>query len=666
MLAALIRQAQQAGLVVEPGFAPKEIRWMVNVSGGRFTGIISLMQDRKGRTYPRCPEMGQPEMMALPKAVGKPQAAHFLADTCGVVALLSALDREGLPKTDAKSMDELAKSTEKHQTYTELLLLASVEVPEFSEVLSVMDDPQQLDFLREELGKAGAKATDKLSFSVGQIDLLAGDLWHDWWRTFRQENFGRAASVSGGGMLDFTTGDRITPANTHPKLTKLGVGAIAMGASLIGYDKEAFGSYNLNAGENGAVSEENAAAYRAALDNLLDKAPILGQMKVAAWFDHRQLEGQALIDAIENPSTLTQSAEGFDLDSYDDTEEVIAVQTPEQAEAVARERARQLLTAVRRGEAPSTLTAQYFALAISGASGRAMVRDWKTGPLEELAAAVMQWFGDLAVISLSGKHANRPKFFSLLMNVQRPKSPTTSMDDYLKPVRNLQLPLWRAALDPFMPIPFSAVARVMEAHKAQVMTGKFSEAMGRDGEGEEKGRIYTRMALLRAYHVRKARNQGGYSMHSSVDPHHPSSAYHCGRLMYLLANVQDAQGDDINAGVVQRYYGAASSTPALVLGRLTRLSQFHLAKIKRDRPKLASHLEEEIASVWAVLGKQVPKTLSLEAQSLFALGYYQQLADSVAARRAAAAKKKADAATSEEVSSQPSVPKPLPDTTEGA
>lgn len=658
MLAALIRQAQHAGLVVEPGFAPKEIRWMANIHGGRLTGVVSLLDGKKGLTYPQCPEMGQPELMALPKALNQPQAAHFLADTCGVVALLPALDRDGNVKSSAA---ELTKAAAKHATYRALLQRASEAIPELGDVLGVLNDEAGLERLRAELARHGAKPTDKLSFTVGDTDLLRSDVWHDWWRGFRRETFARAGGET-GGMLDFTTGARVTPANTHPKLTKLGVGAIAMGASLVGYDKEAFGSYGLEAGENGAVSEENAAAYRAALDALLASAPILGQMKVAAWFDGRQTEGQALIDAIVEPASLAPVLDVLDdlgWDGIDEQAEIRAAQTPAQRAEVAAERADRLLRAIRRGEEPPQLRAHYFALAISGASGRAMVRDWKTGKLEHLAQAVVTWFDDLAIVNLQGKPANRPKFFALLMNVQRPKSPSTGVDDYLKPIRNLQLPLWRAAIDPTAPIPFAAVAKLMEAHKAQVMTGKFTEALGREGDSEEKGRVYIRMALLRAYHVRKARNQGGFPMTAAVDPNHPSPAYHCGRLMYLLANLQEAQGDEVNAGVVQRYYGAASSTPALVLGRLTRLSQHHLAKLSRDKPGLAHTLEQEIASVWAVLGTAPPRTLSLEEQSLFALGYYQQLAHSSATRREATAQRKAANATATSDSNPQAAPEGL-------
>lgn len=104
----------------------------------------------------------------------------------------------------------------------------------------------------------------------------------------------------------------------------------------------------------------------------------------------------------------------------------------------------------------------------------------------------------------------------------------------------------------------------------------------------------------------------------------PSPAYQCGRLMAVLADLQRAALDDVRAGVVQRYYAAASTTPALVLGRLTRTSQFHLNKLD---PGLAYWYESKIAGIWSRLREAPPRTLSLEEQSLFALGYYQQLAD---------------------------------------
>ena len=66
---------------------------------------------------------------------------------------------------------------------------------------------------------------------------------------------------------------------------------------------------------------------------------------------------------------------------------------------------------------------------------------------------------------------------------------------------------------------------------------------------------------------------------------HP--AYQCGRLMAVLGKLQTAALGDVGAGVVQRYYAADSTTPALVFGRLVRGAQFHLNKIAGERRGLS-------------------------------------------------------------------------------
>ena len=109
-----------------------------------------------------------------------------------------------------------------------------------------------------------------------------------------------------------------------------------------------------------------------------------------------------------------------------------------------------------------------------------------------------------------------------------------------------------------------------------------------------------------------------------LNPDHPEPAYHCGRLMAVLAELQYAALGDVGAGVVQRYYGAASQTPGLILGRLVRNSQNHLNK--PDKPWLASKYETAMMNIHGQLKDRFPRILDLEGQGLFALGYYQQLA----------------------------------------
>ena len=112
-------------------------------------------------------------------------------------------------------------------------------------------------------------------------------------------------------------------------------------------------------------------------------------------------------------------------------------------------------------------------------------------------------------------------------------------------------------------------------------------------------------------------------MQPNLNEKHPAAAYQCGRLMAVLAALQYRALSDFGVGAIQRTYAAASSTPALVLGRLTRNAQTHLNKLD---PGLARWFENRLAGIWNEIQDGIPSTLSLEEQSLFALGYYQQLA----------------------------------------
>lgn len=105
---------------------------------------------------------------------------------------------------------------------------------------------------------------------------------------------------------------------------------------------------------------------------------------------------------------------------------------------------------------------------------------------------------------------------------------------------------------------------------------------------------------------------------------HPEAAYQCGRLLAVLSKVQLAGSPQVGVGIAQRYYSSASATPALILGKLTSLSQHHLGKL--ESKGRAKWFENQIAEIWCKVKDIIPATLTLEQQSLFALGYYQQMA----------------------------------------
>lgn len=112
-------------------------------------------------------------------------------------------------------------------------------------------------------------------------------------------------------------------------------------------------------------------------------------------------------------------------------------------------------------------------------------------------------------------------------------------------------------------------------------------------------------------------------MSTYLNKEHPEPAYQCGRLLAILASLQRAALGDVGAGVIQRYYVAASQTPGLTIGRLVANAKNHLNKLDGG---LAYWYEEQIAEIMSRIQNRIPVTLDLEGQTLFALGYYQQIA----------------------------------------
>ena len=112
-----------------------------------------------------------------------------------------------------------------------------------------------------------------------------------------------------------------------------------------------------------------------------------------------------------------------------------------------------------------------------------------------------------------------------------------------------------------------------------------------------------------------------------LNPQSPSVAYQTGRLMAIYAALQNAALGDVNAGIVERYYTSACTSPALVMGKLATLAQYHLGKLKGDKPGFAVIYSKQLEEISCQIGDKMPKRFTLEQQSEFALGYYFQCAE---------------------------------------
>jgi CRISPR-associated protein Csd1 len=106
-----------------------------------------------------------------------------------------------------------------------------------------------------------------------------------------------------------------------------------------------------------------------------------------------------------------------------------------------------------------------------------------------------------------------------------------------------------------------------------------------------------------------------------LDPDCTSNAYCLGRLFAVLDNLHRV-AIGTKTTIVDRYYAAASATPAFVFGALLRKARHHLAKMK------GRSFENQIGDIFNLMeqGSAFPTTLNLEEQCLFALGFYHQKA----------------------------------------
>ena len=136
--------------------------------------------------------------------------------------------------------------------------------------------------------------------------------------------------------------------------------------------------------------------------------------------------------------------------------------------------------------------------------------------------------------------------------------------------------------------------------------------------------LRTRCALIKAVLVRLRRRGCAMEVPVSLDETQTDVPYLLGRLFAVLEQMQwAAHGASVNATVRDRYHRAAASTPATVFPRLLGLSAHHAAKIlRRGR---GSYLEGVKAGIVDLLpASRFPRTMSLEDQGLFAIGYYHQ------------------------------------------
>ncbi len=584
MLQALIAYAERNNLG-DADFDAVNVRWMIPVGGdGRLAGGPIPLVENPDAKKPSPKSFLRP--FTSPNELNQGTKSHFLCDTLERAALL--LDPKAPDKAEARRVQHAY-----FQAMLEEAAAACPDVaPKLGAVLKLLRDEAGMAVLHEQLTAAKAKPSDNATFSVEGLNLLECESLRAFWR--KRRSLAAAGTVRGQTRVCIATGELTATLDTTEKIKGV-PGGLATGTNLISFDKPSFCSFGLEQAQNAALSAPAELKMRSALNTLIEKS-----------------REQRLV--FNNTVHLHWTRQPVEYDPMD-----LLANADENGVA-------NLLKSVLTGQAPADLDGNaYYATSLSGNGGRIMVRDWLESTVPEVRQHVAEWFQDLGIISKDGAGVKRDfKFYSLLHG------------------------LVRADLEEISPqLPTELLHSALRGRTAPLPQSALCAALRRQQLDQEDKLNPARLALIKACLIRSPNSQNqnpankGNNMTECLNPESSDPAYLCGRLFAVFDRLQYLAQGGVNAGVVERYYASASTTPALVMGRLFRNAQFHLAKAGGG---VAFNVSKDFEAIASALGNEFPVTLDLEAQGRFALGYYHQKADY--RRRSAERKEKETAAES--------------------
>lgn len=596
----------------EPGFTQRSVHWLLHISqDGKYVNIEPYSERKKGKTPPvvkeeRCPDM--PNMRAGKDA----KRAHFLVETTLAAALYVK---------DKSQLDD--KAVRRNAYFQKLLHESAVTVPLLKKAAEFFSSAGETECLRKALGAKAARPDDWLMFQIDTFKPLKDEAVLNWWKSWLAKDIPAKkvppksnrtvtsnTSKANYQALDLLTGDFVEPQDRHPPLTGLkDVGGNPSGTPLICFDKRAFRSYGLKEGANACVSAITAQWYVDGLNHLLKASHKIAGARVAYWYSKD-------VPPEDDPLAYLND-----------------IYPKHQVAAGALASAKELLKAIEEGKKPELVESQFFAMTLSGAAGRAMVRDWMEGNYRELAFNIKDWFSDMEIVSIAGKKtAPGQKLETIVTSLLAERRHDQKYSDWVKPIGSARRHLLHVAIQ-HQQISRLVVERLAAQLPAFLISDEVQEALfpkqnpsGKDSIGLTISRLYARMGLIKAYFIR-LNSEGDKCMTSYLNSNHKHSAYHCGRLLAVFAHLQREALEDVGANVVQRFYTGFSQAPGLHLGRLTANAQNHLASVRKKDTDLAVCYENLIAEINGRLkdGDNI-RILNLEEQGLFAIGYYQQIA----------------------------------------
>jgi CRISPR-associated protein Csd1 len=472
-----------------------------------------------------------------------------------------------------------------HEQFKQLLQICAEETAEQSlQAILHFLNTSEIEKAKADLPK-DFDPGDVITFRVGEIIPANADYGlhkvEAFWAKYTSEDGDEDISMTPSKMTCLITGEETTVEKRLPFLVKGLMGGQPSGTALVSANSAPFMSYGLQNSLTSPISRDAAERFTKALNSLIsdDQSRFyIGSTVYVFWTREK---------AAFNPFTHLKQPK------------------PEEVAA--------LLKSPFSSQQASSLDEkkvnQFYALALTANNARAVVRDWLETTIPNVQEKLKDWFHNQQIVDPYGA-AHRPLgVYTLAASIYR---------DAAKEMQpNIPTALIRNALHGDH-IPEELLVKLVRRNRT------------------EQEITYPRAVLLKlifsCHPTYKTMMENMEQLKLNPDPQ-IDIAYSCGRLLAVLESIQKAAIGSVNASLTDRYYGSASSTPAVAFPQLLRGARAHLSKLRKEKAGAYRALEERMEEITLHL-PNFPKTLNLQQQGLFGLGYYHQRAHDRAAAKA--------------------------------
>lgn len=585
----LVDQPDVSEQIPLPGWSEEKVGWAIVLDAeGAVKSVLPLgIQDEKGRLKPL--EVLVPDHDGRS---GKSPKAYFLCDKASYLLGIDAKD---------------GSASRERSRFLHHEVLDGCSDVGAKAVLAFFDNPKVRDAVPEDL-------VDELVKGRMMVFCLEreGDFIHEHAavRSAWADYLERAPSDDVEGFCS-VTGEYGTLARLFPQVTGI-PGAQSSGASLVSFNFDASESYGKKQAYNAAISKSIAFKAGTALKYLLgkpDRRIVLGNTIVTFWADRAAPREERLLADI----LLGRSS----------AEDKVALDAVSNA-----------FSEMRKGLPLSQFdnSLGFSILGVSPNAARLSVRFYEHRSLGSIAENYGYYLRDTSIVGVE-----RTSIWGFLLQTASPGKPSNV---HGREPGTEHGGRQTASHGKPSNVPSTLVSRSFESMLRGTdfpvaLEQLILSRMRADHASKDRRDMGQRAAALKGCLVRRARRRGieltrKERFDMALNRENTNIGYLLGRLFAVMERAQQGASGDTNATIRDRYIGAASSTPERVFQPLMRGCQANLGTLRKKKRGLSVKLEQEMDEIVGRLfpGEgSLPKTLGLDEQGAFFIGYYQERCD---------------------------------------